>query len=723
MTVEDHSDDDSVPMAEDGAACAQREDAATDESESSGGPLDAAGDGSEASAESPISPYWQRRFEELRDFRRQHGHLRFTQNDEPWPGLASWRNKQRVLLRQGKLSPVQQDWLDSIGFEWMAPGRLFSDRDENKEAVWRAHYTSLLRFKDKHGHTDVPESCKEYPKLGHWVQKQRQMFRRGHLREPYRELLDQASFSWQSGLSCHRLVWEERFKQMADFIREHGQDKLTESNEPVPGLVEWRDNQRAYYRKGKHPPERIAKLEAIGFTWRALERYKPNAKLEALWKTRFAELVLYKEKHGHTEVPASSKENPALGRWVGRQRENFALNRITPGHRELLEGIGFAWKCEKLNKRMLWDRSLARMADFIRQHGHDGVTQGDKNFPGLAQWREFQREKLRNGTLLPGRKERLDAIGFTWEAPENPPLAPEFDAAWEKHFAELLAFKESHGHTEVPNRWNGSEFLNRWVQKQRVRLARGTLRPERKKRLDDIGFAWKGTLLRFRTQWDQRFEQLVAFKREHGEVHVMPAQDKVLAIWCTDQRKKFREGTLLPERKARLDSIDFPWAVAPFLPPKPFQENERRWDEMLLKLQAYVAQHGHASVPHLWKENPALGAWTHKQRRSNKTGTLRADRKERLDALGFEWQIHARNHEAPFNPCQRSKVDAITLWERRFAALQAFHAKHGHVDVSNNEPEHRKLAKWLRQQRLCHVRGSLLFSQISRLEQLGIRWR
>jgi hypothetical protein len=640
-----------------------------------------------------------------------------------------WRNKQRILLRKGKLSPVRQDWLDSIGFEWMAPGQVFSDKEENTDAVWRAQYACLLRFKEKYGHTEVTESCKEYPKLGQWVQRQRQSFRRGQLREPYRELLDQAAFSWQSDLNCHRLVWEERFNQMADFIREHGQDKLTEGNEPVPGLAEWRDNQRAYYRKGKHPPERIARLEAIGFTWRALERYKPHAEGEKLWQTRFAELVLFKEKHGHTEVPASSKENPKLGRWVGKQRENFVHNRLTRGHREALDSIGFAWKCENIYWSSLWEKNFDRMADFIRQHGNDRVTQSDETFPGLAKWRDQQREKLHEGTLLPERKARLDAIGFTWEHPESAVLPPEWEAAWEKYFAELLAFKESHGHTEVPNLWKRNSFLARWVSKQRRQFAKGTIRPDRKKRLDDIGFAWRGTKLPFRTRWDTHFAELEQFKREHGHVRVTPLLNRPLASWCVAQRNDNRTGKLLPDRKARLDAIGFAWVVPPSINPFPSAAKDERWHKFLLQLQAYVAQHGHACVPHLSKEYRALGGWTHHQRQRNTEGTLRADRKEKLDALGFVWRLKRSSPRVFDQPRRRTSksesepsVDNITLWEQGFAALQEFQRQHGHVDVPDKDPEHRELAAWLRQQRIGRQRGSLLFSQASRLEQLGFRW-
>ncbi len=685
----------------------------------------------ESVATAGIRRAWERRFAQLQDFKRQHGHLHFTEADEPVPGLAGWRKMQRVRMRKGTLTAVEQDWLDSIGFEWLAPDQLFSDRKENAEAVWRAHYAALLRFKERHGHTEVTEAYKDAPKLAFWVQRQRQYARRGQLQETYRRLLDEVGFSWQSDLKCHEMHWEERFSQIAAFIREHGQDALTESNEPVPGLVEWRDNQRAHYRKGKMLPERVARLEEIGFTWRAVDRYKRAAGLEKLWRKRFAELILYKEKHGHTEVPASFKGNKKLGRWVGKQREKFVLSQLLPGHREALEGIGFAWKCGRIHHRALWEKNFARMAAFIQRHGHDRVSQRDAAFPSLGQWQILQRVNLRRGTLLPERKARLDAIGFTWTRPVSVGPNPEFEAAWEKRFTELLAFKERHGHTEVPANWKEYPYLETWITKQRTQRTRGTLRPDRQQRLEDAGFAWRGTARRFKSQWEAAFAQLVAFHREHGHYRVTHTMDPKLASWCADHKSKYRQGTLRPERQARLEGIGFEWTTPPpTVPLLRIAAAEARWEMMMLQLQAYVAQHGHANVPHLWKKNRALGSWTHKQRQCHTAGTLRADRTARLDALGFVWR--RRPSKGPRTEEQkrrraaahatRREVDTLTLWERGFAALREFHLEHGHVKVPKSDPEQWALVRWLRQQGVARKRGSLLFAQAARMEQLGHEW-
>ena len=56
--------------------------------------------------------------------------------------------------------------------------------------------------------------------------------------------------------------------------------------------------------------------------------------------------------------------------------------------------------------------------------------------------------------------------------------------------------------------------------------------------------------------WAKMFQQLLAFKAEHGYSRV-PSTDKnkILARWVSKQREN--EATIIAERKKKLDSIGF----------------------------------------------------------------------------------------------------------------------------------------------------------------------
>ena len=63
--------------------------------------------------------------------------------------------------------------------------------------------------------------------------------------------------------------------------------------------------------------------------------------INASWKTRFDELIRYKEKRGDCKVPSEWPENPALGHWVTRQRQLRKSGKLHPKREELLKTIGF----------------------------------------------------------------------------------------------------------------------------------------------------------------------------------------------------------------------------------------------------------------------------------------------------------------------------------------------------------------------------------------------
>ncbi|MDA9075036.1 helicase associated domain-containing protein, partial [Amylibacter sp.] len=83
-------------------------------------------------------------------------------------------------------------------------------------------------------------------------------------------------------------------------------------------------------------------------------------------------------------------------------------------------------------------------------------------------------------SMSPERRQRLDGIGFVWNIVTE---------AWEEGFSKLLQFKEAEGHCRVAQATEINGFnLGQWVYVQR--RAKDSMSPERKQRLDGIGFIW-----------------------------------------------------------------------------------------------------------------------------------------------------------------------------------------------------------------------------------------
>ena len=84
-----------------------------------------------------------------------------------------------------------------------------------------------------------------------------------------------------------------------------------------------------------------------------------------------------------------------------------------------------------------------------------------------------------------------------------------------------------------------------------------------------------------------------------------------------------------------------------------------------------------------------LGIWVEWQRQSYKRGAIKADRKERLERLGFCWVVD----EAKVWQGDRDTKENDTEWDRMFEILQVFHSQMGHCFVAVVERDKNKLGR------------------------------
>ena len=193
-----------------------------------------------------------------------------------------------------------------------------------------------------------------------------------------------------------------------------------------------------------------------------------------------------------------------------------------------------------------WDLRFFALEAFRKRHGHCDVPARYKKNPELGTWVGNQRTLRSRGKLSDERIQRLDAIGFPWDA---------HDLLWERRFQELVEYERKHGHCNVPSRYRKNLKLGNWANNQRGR--RGELSDERIQRLDAIGFPWDV----YDALWEQRFEELVEYERKHGHCNVPRnyAKSPKLSSWVSNQRSARSRGELSDERIRRLKAIGFVW--------------------------------------------------------------------------------------------------------------------------------------------------------------------
>ena len=162
-----------------------------------------------------------------------------------------------------------------------------------------------------------------------------------------------------------------------------------------------------------------------------------------------------------------------LGQWVGVQRANEET--MPPERKQRLNAIGFVWD----PYGSAWEEGFAALKNFKAREGHCRVPalHVEGAFP-LGRWVNKQRTNLDN--LSTERRQRLNAIGFVWDAIET---------AWEEGFAALKMFQAREGNFLVPTcHVEGTFKLGTWVSKPA--RDQDKMPAERMQRLDGIGFVW-----------------------------------------------------------------------------------------------------------------------------------------------------------------------------------------------------------------------------------------
>eukprot|EP00957_Ditylum_brightwellii_P162067 12338723-Ditylum_brightwellii.AAC.1 len=435
--------------------------------------------------------------------------------------------------------------------------------------------------------------------------------------------------------------WSNMYDELKEYVSQHG-DALVPSNyNPNPALGHWVTSQRQQYKqfqiKGSTSsvitPERIVKLEALGFVWDALEM---------AWMDRYQELVQYKHEHGDCLVPREYASNPALGLWVNKQRQEYQRyvenkpSHITPERIQQLNDIEFVWDAFE----EAWMDRYQELIRYRNEHGDFLVPQVYASNPTLGKWVSNQRQAYQRyldnkpSQITPERIQQLNDIDFLWE-----PL----EYKWNLQYQELIRYRNEHGDFLVPTVYTPNPTLRTWVNKQRQQYQRylenkpSTITPERIQQLNDIDFVWEP----LEVAWMDRYQGLIQYKHDHGDCLVpqVYASYPALGEWVQTQRKEYRKrlqnkpSTITPERIKQLNDIDFIWDAL-----------EYKWNLQYQELKDFVEMNGHANPTRKNCGNKSLVQWMKAQRYQyrvwresggTKKVALTEERQKKLESVGI----------------------------------------------------------------------------------------
>ena len=135
------------------------------------------------------------------------------------------------------------------------------------------------------------------------------------------------------------------------------------------------------------------------------------------WEAYFSALELYVRENGSSLVPRNFEMSGLkLGVWVADQRTHRNQSKLSETRIERLNALGFVWDVLQYQ----WELGFAALAAFAKEYGHCIVKQSASfNDVKLGQWITVQRQNYRTSRISDERVQRLEAIGFVWDAAEH----------------------------------------------------------------------------------------------------------------------------------------------------------------------------------------------------------------------------------------------------------------------------------------------------------------
>jgi len=304
------------------------------------------------------------------------------------------------------------------------------------------------------------------------------------------------------------------------------------------------------------------------------------------------------------------------------QRMTYREGKLAPDRQARLENLHptWTWNARATN----WENGFSHLRRYIDSEGNALVPAAYRTADHfkLGQWVVAQRTYCANGTLETERQARLEKLHPTW-------TWDVLDAKWEEGFRYLTQYVQAFGHPRPkPSDTVDGYRIGGWVGVQRGAYAKGKLDPARVQRLQALpGWAWDASA----AKWEEQFSRLQQYIEAHGGVPPTSHEvgGKRLGSWVATQRTKYANGTLDPDRQARLERLDgWTWSV-----------QDAKWEEGFSYLKHYVEAHGHArpkpsdAIP----DDYRLVQWVMVQRQTYRQGKLDPDRQARLERLHPTW--------------------------------------------------------------------------------------
>jgi superfamily II DNA or RNA helicase len=284
--------------------------------------------------------------------------------------------------------------------------------------------------------------------------------------------------------------------------------------------------------------------------------------------------------------------------------------------------------------------------------------------------------------------------------------------SWDFWYGLTLKYMKQFGEPYAPQNYKTPDGypLGRWQHTQRQLYRKGSMLSERIKKFEGLGYDWYRYDKLLEEKFGKGIQETIKYKNISGTSHApyeyITPEGFRLGQWQTDIRQFYKKGNLASERIKKLEEIGFKWYRYEELLNESFEHGFR-------ETLRYKNQYGNPNAPsgtYTTPEGFKLGVWQNDLRRSYKKGTLVAERINRLNEIGFKWDLKKETIEKAF--------------ERGFQETLSYKKIFGDPNAAGEyiTPEGYRLGQWQINIRQKHKKGKLDLDEFKRLEEIGFKW-
>ncbi len=364
------------------------------------------------------------------------------------------KGKQRCLLSKERI-----EQLESLGFIW--------DIKEIDDQKWEENFKRLCKYKDEHGHLFQIKD----KELSKWCTIQRQKMRKSKMTNEYNPLekwkidkLNSIGFCWESLDEAFLYQLEELKK----YYETHNKFILIKRSENKK-LSIWCTKIRDDMRNGRLDEWKIEKLNEINFP------FDPNRTYFEAGCRYYSD---YKRENGEISIPKGYKtiDGFNLDSWVSSQKNKYRKNKLSDYEKDRLNEIDFCFSTNNDN----FDKDFELLKEYMKvNHCNSNISQTTiYKGKALGIFVSRMRTNYKNKSISNYRKDKLQSIGFIWDAK---------DQQWNDNLEWFKKNKDNHeGKICISKSDIGVKYYYDWLVTQKLSYRKGEMREDRRKVFEQV---------------------------------------------------------------------------------------------------------------------------------------------------------------------------------------------------------------------------------------------